>query len=213
MRGSVGALPRPTIYAIKKPKGLGGEYQFAGADADWCFGSAFAADSFSGAAQLLSLDGMSSPVNIDTPNIMGCFVSITKSEFGDDEQGREFRSYIWGQKGICDTLKQLNHKDYGNDLVLILFQFYVNPLPIQSEGLKEIESYRKKEKSIGISIVVNDENFFNKPEKDRHLFLRQSILRKLGLLSEVISRRKLDTKIDLLKSDLERIYRGYDSAV
>jgi hypothetical protein len=28
MRGSVGALPRPAIYAIKKPKGLGGEYQF-----------------------------------------------------------------------------------------------------------------------------------------------------------------------------------------
>jgi hypothetical protein len=29
MRGSVGALPRPAIYAIKKPKGLGGEYQIA----------------------------------------------------------------------------------------------------------------------------------------------------------------------------------------
>jgi hypothetical protein len=55
MRGSVGALPRPTIYAIKKPKGLGGEYQFAGADADCVFDSAFAVDIVGGAAQLLSL--------------------------------------------------------------------------------------------------------------------------------------------------------------
>jgi hypothetical protein len=55
MRGSVGALPRPAIYAIKKPKGLGGEYQFAGAAADYGFGSAFAVDVVGGAAQLLSL--------------------------------------------------------------------------------------------------------------------------------------------------------------
>jgi hypothetical protein len=55
MRGSVGALPRPAIYAIKKPKGLGGEYQFAGADAAYAFGSAFAVDSLVGAAQLLLL--------------------------------------------------------------------------------------------------------------------------------------------------------------
>jgi hypothetical protein len=56
MRGSVGALPRPAIYAIKKPKGLGGEYQFAGAAADYVFGSAFAVDIPGGAAQLLSLN-------------------------------------------------------------------------------------------------------------------------------------------------------------
>ena len=54
-RGSALTLPRPAIYAIKKPTGLGGEYQFAGADADCVFGSAFAVDSYGGAAQLLSL--------------------------------------------------------------------------------------------------------------------------------------------------------------
>ena len=32
MRGSALTLPRPAIYAIKKPKGLGGEYQVAGAN-------------------------------------------------------------------------------------------------------------------------------------------------------------------------------------
>jgi hypothetical protein len=56
MRGSVGALPRPAIYAIKKPKGLGGEYQFAGTDRRWRF--AFRRRGRyhgSAAAQLLSL--------------------------------------------------------------------------------------------------------------------------------------------------------------
>jgi membrane protease YdiL (CAAX protease family) len=54
MRGSALTLPRPAIYAITNPKGLRGEYQFAGADANDTFGSAFAVDSLGGAAQLLS---------------------------------------------------------------------------------------------------------------------------------------------------------------
>ena len=54
-RGSALTLPRPAIYAIKKPTGLGGEYQFAGAAADWRSESAFAVDSLGGAAQLCSL--------------------------------------------------------------------------------------------------------------------------------------------------------------
>jgi hypothetical protein len=55
MRGSALTLPRPAIYAITNPKGLRGEYQVAGADADHVFGSAFAVDRLGGAAQLLSL--------------------------------------------------------------------------------------------------------------------------------------------------------------
>jgi len=35
MRGSALTLPRPAIYAIKKPRGLRGEYQFAAGNAGW----------------------------------------------------------------------------------------------------------------------------------------------------------------------------------
>src|SRR5580658_6997988 len=123
-------------------------------------------------------------------NILGCFVSITSGKRDDDQktketasaQGELFRSYIWGEKGICNFLKKLNHEDYGKDLKLVLFQFYVNPLPVQLQNLKEIENYRKKEKSIGIPIVINNENFFNKSEEERHIFLRQSIFQKLTVL-------------------------------
>jgi hypothetical protein len=153
----------------------------------------------------------------DTCNILGCFVSITQAypnagqfeKNQTEEQGRVFRSYVWGEKGICDVWKKLNHKDYGVDLLLVLFQFYVNPFPFEVESLKKIESYRAKEKSIGIPIIINDENFFSKSEKDRYEFLKESILQKLDLLAEVIKKKKLDTNIELLKSDVQKVLREW----
>jgi hypothetical protein len=149
----------------------------------------------------------------DDKNIFGCFVSYpslmydaTESEKANAKsQGDLFRTYIWGDKGICDTLKKLNNEDYGNDLKLALFQFNVKPMPIVMQALKEIESYRKNEKSIGIPIIVTDENFFSKSEEGRYSFLKQSIFQKLELLAEVVKKRKLDTKMDLLKADLQKL--------
>ena len=151
-------------------------------------------------------------MNNDT-EIFGCYVSITlamptadqKTKDLFNEQGKLFRSYIWGEKGVSDILKKLKHEDYGNDLKLILFQFYVNPIPCELEHLEPIERYRKKEKSIGIPIVVNNDNFFSKSEEERYHFLQQSIFEKMDILAEVVKRKKLDTKMDLLKSDLKRI--------
>ena len=144
---------------------------------------------------------------------LGCFVSVTHpypdaSQQSKDlaaKQGKLFRSYIWGEKGIDDTLKKLRNETYGKDLMIILFQFYVNPLPIELQNLKEIEPYRKREKAIGIPIIVTDEDFFSKSEEDRYSFLKQSVLQKLDLLAEVVKKKKLDTNIDLLKSDLEKL--------
>ena len=146
-------------------------------------------------------------------NIFGCYVSITQAYPDADQQtkdlatqqGRLFRSYIWGEKGICEILKNLNNESYGKDLKLALFQFYVNPIPVMEQALKEIEAYRKNEKSIGIPIIVNDKNFFSQTEEGRYSFLKQSFLQKLDLLAEVAKKKKLDTKMDLLKADLEKL--------
>jgi hypothetical protein len=150
----------------------------------------------------------------DNTNIFGCYISITSGNFDDDqkiknlltEQGRLFRTYIWGEKGICDVLKKLKNEDYGTDLILALFQFYVNPLLIEQQYLKEIENYRKREKSIGIPIIVNNENFFNRSEEERYNFLKQSIFQKLHVLTEVVKKKKLDTNMEMLKSDLKKIF-------
>lgn len=146
-----------------------------------------------------------------TDNIFGCFLKIgfDPKLSGHDaiDLANTFRAYVWGEKGICDTLKKLKHEDYGEDLILALFEFYVKPLPTEVQALKEVGSYRKNEKSIGIPIIITDENFFSKTEEKRYSFLKQSVLQKLDLLAEVVKKKKLDTKMDLLKADLEKLLR------
>lgn len=147
-------------------------------------------------------------------NIFGCFFEVgfdpEKSEKEFFNIAEMFRPYLWGSNGISDMLKKLKNDDYGHDLKLALFQFYVKPTLNEIEALKEIESYRKSEKSIGIPIIVTDENFFNKSEEERYDFLKRSILQKLDLLEEVVKRRKLDTNIDLLRKDLRKVLEMSD---
>lgn len=144
-------------------------------------------------------------------NILGCFFQIgfdpNKSEQDFINLANIFKIYIFGEKGISHKLKRLKHGDYGKDLVLALFQFYVKPTPMEFEKLKPIENYRKNEKSIGIPIIVNDENFFSKSESERYDFLIDTILQKLDLLEEVVKKKKLDTDIKLLKLDLENVIK------
>ena len=121
------------------------------------------------------------------------------------KQNKLFCSYIWNEKGISNSLEELNNETYGKDLVIILFQFYLNPIPYELQNLKDIENYRKKEKAIGIPIIVNNENFFSKSGEGRYNFLKQSILQKLDILAEVVKKKKLDTNIELLKSDLKNL--------
>lgn len=142
-------------------------------------------------------------------SIFGCFLKVgfiqnlSEKEFMSIAD--TFKVYIWGNKGVCNVLKQLNNNNYGQDLRLALFQFYVKPTEIELQSIKEIEPYRKKEKSIGIPIVINDDNFFNKSEEERYKFLKQSVLQKLDLLAEVVKKKKLDTNMEQLKMDLQNI--------
>jgi len=146
-------------------------------------------------------------------SILKCFVSVTTGSYNDTqeqidlatEQGREFRSYIWGEKGISNNIEQLNFADYGSDLKLILFQFYVNPDVVETQSLLEIEKYRKKEKAIGIPVIINSLNFFNKGENERNEFLKKCFIQKLDILEKVIIKEKLDTNIEKLKKDLVAI--------
>lgn len=142
-------------------------------------------------------------------NIFGCYFKVgfdpNLSEQDFTALANSFQTYIWGSKGICETLKKLKHEDYGKDLVLVLFQFNVKPTLMELQKLKEIEPYRKNERAIGIPIIVNDENFFSKSEEGRYSFFKQSILQKLDLLAEVVKNKKLDTKMELLRTDLQNI--------
>ncbi|MFT6845423.1 MAG: hypothetical protein ACJAUV_001619 [Flavobacteriales bacterium] len=142
--------------------------------------------------------------------ILSCFVSGPSIKYDAtlevermaDEKGRLFRSYVWGGNGLDRVLKKLDCSKYGNDLKLILLQFYLNPLSIELPGIPDIEEYRKRASAIGIPIIINDENFFESTEQERITFLKNIIVQKLNLLSEVIKDKKLDTDIEQLRVDL-----------
>lgn len=146
-------------------------------------------------------------------NILGCFISGPANYADEDpaieehrrQKGDLFSTYIWGEFGIRDPLKTLKRSDYGKDLKLALLQFYVLPLLEELAYLKEIERYRPKERAIGIPIIIHDENFFNRSDLERRRFLKDAILEKLDLLAKVVKRNKLDTDIELLKSDVEKL--------
>lgn len=106
------------------------------------------------------------------------------------KQGEEFRGYIWGRRGISELLKKLDRSNYGKDLELVLFQFYVKPIPELLTCLKEIEAYRKKERAIGIPIIINDENFFSKTERGRYDFLGEIILAEDELVGRSCEKKK-----------------------
>lgn len=95
--------------------------------------------------------------------------------------------------------------DYGQDFHLVLFQFYVKPIPYLRDSLREIENYRRKEKSIGIPLIIDEENFFKLDIADRQIFLKRTILDKLELLKEKVKRNKLDPDILGLKKEVEKL--------
>ena len=116
------------------------------------------------------------------------------------KKGDEFRSNIWGEKGIDVFLKSLSYVDYGKDLKRILFQFYIMPCDYERIHIKEIEQYRKKEKAIGIPIIV-ERSFFQFSETERRKFLVSSMLSKFNLLRNVVKNKKLDTNMTKLVHD------------
>ena len=150
---------------------------------------------------------------IPRSKILGCFVSDASVSYDDpeelktkrSEQSAVFRGYVWGKDGVFDKLGVLGFEKYGQDLELILFQFYTNPLEIVAIRLREVEYYRRKERAIGVSVVVNERNFFNGSEMERQDFLRDIIVTKLELLGKTVKRGKLDTNIDLLQQDVKKL--------
>lgn len=149
-------------------------------------------------------------------NILAFFLSypslpIDASEEVSEEaikRGGEFRTYIWGEKDIDVFLKSLSYVNYGKDLKRILFQFYIMPCDYERIHIKEIEQYRKNEKSIGIPIVV-ERSFFQLSETERREFLVSSMLSKFSTLENVVKNKKLDTNMKKLVHDFSYNLRTF----
>jgi len=87
---------------------------------------------------------------------------------------------------------------------MILFQVYTKPIPYERRNLREIENYRPKEKSIGIPIILDNDNFFKLPETERQQFFAETIVEKLGLAELKVKRNKLEFDISQLIADVKK---------
>ena len=131
-------------------------------------------------------------------NIYGFFASL----YCDETEQELVTSFLWSGSGLKEKLKPLKWYNYGQDFHLILFQFYVNP-PVSLHGtLRAIENYRKKEKSIGVPIILDESNFFNLNEVAKYACMQNIIIDKLALLK---LKNKLDLDIDRLSTDTYRL--------
>ena len=142
-------------------------------------------------------------------NLFACFVSYPSiladaSEQTKDEairKGELFRSYIWGEIGLDCFVKRIVYSDYGQDLRRILFQFYVLPCDYERMHILTTEKYRKREKAIGLPIII-EHDFFRHSDIQRKRFLVSSVISKVEGLKEMIERNKLDTNLKQLILDL-----------
>ena len=134
-------------------------------------------------------------------NIIGFYASFNLGE----KEKEKVIAYLWKENGLTEKLKSLEWQFYGEDFHLILFQVYVKPIPYMRENLREIENYRRKEKAIGIPIIIDEDNFFKLDEKGRQKFFQETIDVKLDLLKEKIKRNKLDLNIRKLKDDVKNL--------
>jgi hypothetical protein len=138
---------------------------------------------------------------IEDGNLIGFFADLGLDRTDDEV----VKDYLWGDNGLDKKLSSLKWKDYGRDFELILFEFRVRPPQELQDVLRDIGNYRKKEKSIGITIIIGNGNFFRLNAADRQAFLKKTILERLDLLTAKVKRNKLDLDVSRLKSDVEKL--------
>ncbi|MBO7608098.1 MAG: sel1 repeat family protein [Paludibacteraceae bacterium] len=150
-------------------------------------------------------------------NILGCTVIIypdcdesEEKKLERDRIGKEFRTLIWGEDGeggIAQKLKDIPYEPYGNDLEFILLDFQVTPTAYVRDAIKDVDGYSKKEKSIGVNIII-EEDFFTLSQEEQFNHVKRAILSRLDMLKRTVTRRKLDTDIDKLTSTVDDLLKG-----
>ncbi len=150
-------------------------------------------------------------------NILGCTVIVypdcdesEEKRAERDRLGEAFRTLIWGadgEGGIAKELKAIPYEPYGNDLEFILLDFQVTPTDYVRDAIKDVGGYSKKEKSIDVNIII-EEDFFSLSQAEQFNHLKGAILSRLDMLRKVIARRKFDTDIDKLITTVDEVLKG-----
>jgi hypothetical protein len=121
-----------------------------------------------------------------------------------------FKPYVWDKHGLDTLMKNKLAGDYGNDMELLLIQYYVegkfsNYLPAQPK----LGNYMKKSRDIVVAIGVPRESFHDRNEFERREFIVDSTLNAIKLVKERLIKKKLDVDFDKLTKDVREVSREY----
>ncbi|WP_109672055.1 hypothetical protein [Dyadobacter jejuensis] len=126
---------------------------------------------------------------------------------GDEEVSNMFSPYVWKENGL-DTLMDLKlaKKNYGDDLDLLLIQYYVEGkfssyLPEEPK----VGNYLKKNKDIAVAIAVTRDVFHDRNEFERREFIVNSTLNAIELVRKRLIKKKLDIDFDSLIRDVKEL--------
>lgn len=150
---------------------------------------------------------------MEKTSLLGCYLSYpslmadatTEQENEAMKMGESFHQILWAEGGLDSILKPIIYENYGTDVHLILLQFFIAPFDFERDRLKKMEGYRKKEKTISFSFIIEKE-FFSLNDDERKAFVRESVLTRLSELPCLIKKKKLDT-------DFERLYNDVTNAL
>lgn len=148
-------------------------------------------------------------------NLFGSFVqlgineNLTQIEL--DKFLSEFRDIIWGVNyGIDLKLKKFNCENYGKDIEYILIKYYVLPSSDELDFIKDIENYRKSDRSFALSIVIKDD-FFELTLDKKYSFIQKEILKRIKDIGTISNKKKLNFYGDLLITDLTQFFQNTEN--
>ena len=130
---------------------------------------------------------------------------------GDEHVSNLFSSYLWNEKGFDFMLHEgIGSKSYGNDLELLLIQYYVEgDFDTNGPEHPKVSNYSKKNKDIAVAISVTKNLFHNRDEFSRREFIVDSTENAISLVKEKLDKKKLDVNLDLLLADVKEISKKY----
>ena len=121
-----------------------------------------------------------------------------------------FSPYVWDKHGLDTLMKKKLAKNYGNDMELLLIQYYVEGkfssyMPVQPK----LGNYMKKSRDISIAIGVLREKFHNRNEFERREFIVDSTVNAIKMVKDRLRKKKLDVDFDKLIQDVEQVSKEY----
>ena len=133
---------------------------------------------------------------------------------GDPRVDAMFSPYIWGPSGLGTLLEPLRQKPYGDDLILLLIQFYVEGqfsyfyFPSQFK----VKNYSTKNRDIAVVIPVTRSVFHEASEEQRREFVLRSTLEAISAVRARLEKRKVNVDFDRLVKDVEEIGKVFISS-